>query len=990
MVAAVLANQKSLMRIVVPRALLLQSAQVLQTKLSALLDRELIHIPFSRKTPTEKSLMQTYSRLHIELRKKQGIILALPEHILSFQLSGVQALCDNRIEASTDMLKLQRWLNKYARDVLDECDASLAIRTQLIYPSGSQMAVDGHPLRWKVIQAVLRLIQMHLPELKYKFPQSIEVIHRLSGGEFPLIYFLRRDAEDYMIQRLVDDICKGQLVFLPCVEIPAASQQDIHTFISAPTMSRQVVKTVTEIFRDKEHLMKVVYLLRGLFVHRILLSTLKKRWNVQYGLHPNRDPIAVPYHAKGTPSSSSEWGHPDVALILTCLSFYYQGLDIIQFKQAFEQLLKADEPTIEYEKWATVDLPESWRDYTAINLEDQAHLRELHGHIRFNVHLLEFYMNNFVFPRHAKQFDMKLQASGWDLVIYPNTPQQCRTTGFSGTNDTRHQLPMTISQKDLPQLAHTNAEVLSYLLQDRNRQYARMCDGLGRRLTEDGLLQQLQCRGIRILIDAGAQVLEYTNHSLAKAWLKIDHQALGAVFFDEHNRAYVLFRKGATMPLVATPFAENLENCLVYLDESHCRGTDLKLPPDARAALTLGPHITKDALVQAAMRLRLLGRSQAVTFFSPPEVHQSILDSRDGSEKRDIDSADVIFWLLKQSCSSIEQLEPLYITQGTTYLKHLQASIDNQDYIRQPYQRSRYLSVMQTKESQTLKRLYEPKSLKKFEEIDTRRFKGQLKKFATDLDMRKKNFHDRGIAVHATSLEEVEQEREVEFEVESVRENQAPVHFSALRFTGLHADLLFFVKSGQLIAESSAYQPMIAALLKTALGSKHVLSFSVTPRLYVSTQCSRTVQVYEPNDNFIRPCHWILWNRKSEKAMIVSPEEANELLPLLRNHSQPRNSQGGATHLIVYSAPVTRRMLHFNNLDYHSTPPLPPTFKAPVWLKIELGIFSGRLYFSWDEYDKLCAYVGVKDSSDMQHEAFAKRPLTFRKYPVITNTMSTC
>jgi hypothetical protein len=97
------------------------------------------------------------------------------------------------------------------------------------------------------------------------------------------------------------------------------------------------------------------------------------------------------------------------------------------------------------------------------------------------------------------------------------------------------------------------------------------------------------------------------------------------LLFDANHRAQVIWGKGKEMPLSASPFAENLEGCLVYLDESHCRGTDLKLPPDARAAVTLGPQLTKDALVQAAMRLRLLGQSQCITFFSPPEVHQSII-----------------------------------------------------------------------------------------------------------------------------------------------------------------------------------------------------------------------------------------------------------------------------------------------------------------------------------------------------------------------------
>jgi hypothetical protein len=121
------------------------------------------------------------------------------------------------------------------------------------------------------------------------------------------------------------------------------------------------------------------------------------------------------------------------------------------------------------------------------------------------------------------------------------------------------------------------------------------------------------------LIDAGAQILEHDNQALVAAWLLLDRDAAAAVYFDSDHMPYVLYRGGKKkIPLIASPFAENFESCLVYIDESHCRGTDLKLHPSARAALTLGPHLTKDSLVQAAMRLRLLGKTQSVTFLSPP------------------------------------------------------------------------------------------------------------------------------------------------------------------------------------------------------------------------------------------------------------------------------------------------------------------------------------------------------------------------------------
>ncbi|KAI0551339.1 hypothetical protein F4679DRAFT_149042 [Xylaria curta] len=52
MVAAVLADGKNLVRLVVPKALLMQTAQVMQSRLGGLVRREVRHVPFSRKIPT--------------------------------------------------------------------------------------------------------------------------------------------------------------------------------------------------------------------------------------------------------------------------------------------------------------------------------------------------------------------------------------------------------------------------------------------------------------------------------------------------------------------------------------------------------------------------------------------------------------------------------------------------------------------------------------------------------------------------------------------------------------------------------------------------------------------------------------------------------------------------------------------------------------------------------------------------------------------------
>lgn len=402
--------------------------------------------------------------------------------------------------------------------------------------------------------------------------------------------------------------------------------------------------------------------------------------------------------------------------------------------------------------------------------------------------------------------------------------------------------------------------------------------------------------------------------------------------------------------------------------------------------MTLGPHLTKDALTQAAMRLRLLGKTQAVTFFSPPEVHQSILDLRSASEADSTTeprSLDVVRWLLDQTCNSLEQLEPLYYKQNIDYMQHTQARLDHPDFLKTPVSRDAYLSVVRSDEMRSLEQLYGPKHQAGGAKIKVSSFHPSLQPHVSELLDRKNYFQDRGLAVQSMALEEVEQEREMEHEVECVRETQVPIHFKALKVVKLHPDLKQFALSGRLPAGSDAYLPMFYALQKTALGLKHgtIKAANESAGLYVSTQFTRTASLAQLNDDFLRPGHWLLWSAVREVGLLVSPEEADLLIPILH-----ASTFAPSCHLIVYAAPITRRMLQFNSLNYYAIPALPSDFIAPKWLKVEMGIFTGRLYFEWNEHDEILSYLGIqvaKGLDDIQlpsaerREPFATKPLSF-------------
>ncbi|KAM0490949.1 hypothetical protein ACHAP8_011087 [Fusarium lateritium] len=333
MAAILLADNTHLCRLVVPRALLLQTAQVMQSRLGGLVGRDVCHIPFARRSPTDDQALDLYHSLHKRTLTSGGVILCLPEHLLSFKLSGFQKLADKEAKKAQKMMNIQAWLESSSRDVLDESDLTLSPKTQLIYPSGIPTMVDGHPQRWQLIEDMLSLVESHVPQLQAKFKDGIQIWRRHQG--FPVIHLLRPEVEDHLNALLVDDICHARLSYVQFeAGISLDAKRNVKLVLLTTQLSAFAWENAIGLLNDELSGRKTLHLLHGLIPQRLLILCLKKSWNVQYGLHPERAPIAVPFKAKGIPLQTAEYGHPDTALILICLSFYHAGLTKCQLLQS--------------------------------------------------------------------------------------------------------------------------------------------------------------------------------------------------------------------------------------------------------------------------------------------------------------------------------------------------------------------------------------------------------------------------------------------------------------------------------------------------------------------------------------------------------------------------------------------------------------------------------------------------------------------------------
>ena len=304
MIVAQLADTKSLVRVIVPRPLLQQTAHLIHGRLGGLIGRRVKHVPFSRKSSTDAKRMESYYKIHLDILQRRGVILTLPEHALSFHLSGLQELSNGHNAQAGYMMQIQSWFRRKCRDILDECDHMLAVKTQLIYPSGAQSTVDGHPNRWIVAQQLLKLTKTLLPKLQHEFPSNLEVIQR-APGTFPTIYILHSDVRDALLQRLSDSVLNTGAGILPIDTIPPEDMASLEAFICNTQIPKAVASQIGQIFKAKTDSRNQMLLLRGLLIHRILVLGLSKRWNVQYGIHPQRDPIAVPFRSKVSQPQSS-------------------------------------------------------------------------------------------------------------------------------------------------------------------------------------------------------------------------------------------------------------------------------------------------------------------------------------------------------------------------------------------------------------------------------------------------------------------------------------------------------------------------------------------------------------------------------------------------------------------------------------------------------------------------------------------------------------
>ena len=605
-IAAVLADGVNLARVIVLKPLAKQMWHILIRKLGGLLDRRILYLPTSRSMMLDIHKAEKFRAVYEECQQSGSILLLQPEHLLSFELMGLEQCLSNNSDVSRVLTDTQSWLDGCSRDILDESDEILSVRFELIYTIGLQRAIEFSPDRWRLIQDVLDLICIKAPIVHELHPLGLE-LKNVRNGAFPRIRILKPVGGDTLLQLVARQICKDGLRGLNVWHLSDEDKMSLCAFLVGPQSKRDIARILG---LDNSYVLRSsLLLLRGLFKGILMFAFSQKRWRVNYGLDTSRSMLAVPFHAKDSPAPRAEFSHPDVTIVLTCLSYYYGGLTDKQICASFEALLTTDHAPETYGLWVkdAVGLPIPFRHITGVNLKNEVQCaREVFPALRFARSLINYYLSEIVFPAQMREFPSKLSLSGWDIAREKANP----TTGFSGTNDSKNVLPLSIKQRDLPEQHSTNAGVLNCLLSSENyfidiHENSEKCLLNVKNLLKTTVKQQSK---MRVILDVGAQIIEARNEEVALLWLSYvpDLEAQAAVFFDNDNELCVITRDRRKELLQTSSFAKMLDQCLIYLDEAHTRGTDLKLPNSYRALVTLGPSLPKDRLVQGKFFLKIV------------------------------------------------------------------------------------------------------------------------------------------------------------------------------------------------------------------------------------------------------------------------------------------------------------------------------------------------------------------------------------------------
>jgi hypothetical protein len=299
------------------------------------------------------------------------------------------------------------------------------------------------------------------------------------------------------------------------------------------------------------------------------------------------------------------------------------------------------------------------------------------------------------------------------------------------------------------------------------------------------------------------------------------------------------------------------------------------------------------------MRMRQLGKGQSVMFFAPGEVDRRIRGLIPGGQESEngMRVIDILRWAMHETCEDIDHNLPHWAQQGVDHHRRFSAY--------EQYRATEDLTVLKRawlqRESRTLEEMYDPVS---------RAQAAGLYREINDIPSLRERLEDLGVTQLTDVRMAEEQEREVNHEVERERQVERPPKVEPATHT-IHDDIRTFVCTGKLPRFSTHIIPLLAPTgIDKALKSTN--DWSPSPLTTVDFATTTRYPSGEPLTDYLRPVNWVVSSGIGEDsvAIVISPYEANELLPVIRKSDNVR--------LHIYAPRVTASMRSFSDLTFHT------------------------------------------------------------------------
>jgi len=339
--------------------------------------------------------------------------------------------------------------------------------------------------------------------------------------------------------------------------------------------------------------------------------------------------------------------------------------------------------------------------------------------------------------------------------------------------------------------------------------------------------------------------------------------------------------------------------------------------------------------------MRQLGKGHSVMFFAPREVDhgiRSLIPSGISTGDR-IHVLDVVRWAIHETCEDICHHLPYWAQQG---LDHYKRSAAYEEYRTSGDLRILRKAWLQS-ESQTLEEMYWTASGSKI--ISEIKGVPSLSERIERLGVTK--------LVNVRVAEEQEREVHREIEVTIPTHIKRPPKVQPAHHI-IHADILEFIETGKLPESSMHISPLLAPL-NMVRSLESTIEWSPSPLATADFITTVLDSSGEGLTEYLRPVNWILSSGSGKKSTIVviSPYEANELLPAIRKSNKVR--------LHIYAPRVTSSMRSFSDLTFYSIPDSQTErWSSQAHVRIELNLFAGQLYFdSVEEYWSVCSLLAL-------------------------------